>query len=175
MKFDLEQCIDILTRTPDVLNSQLNGLTNEWIHRNEGGDSWSPYDVVGHLIHGEKTDWIPRARIILSNSEDRRFIPFDRFAQQDNDLGESLEELLDEFARIRRDNIAELRGFNIKPEHLSLQGIHPEFGVVSLEELIATWAAHDLSHINQITRVLMKNFKPHMGPWPQYFSLLKEE
>src|SRR5437868_9130744 len=160
MEFQLEEAIAILGRTPETLRVLLNGLPEAWVTANEGGDSWSAYDVVGHLIHGEETDWVPRARIILEHGEAQAFTPFDRFAQFEQSRGKSLAELLDEFAALRRDNLAALAELHLKPEQMSLRGRHPDpnLGSVTLSELLATWVTHDLSHVAQILRVMCRQY-----------------
>lgn len=173
MNFKLKQSIQILSRTPSVIETLLTGLPDEWIFNNEGPDTWSPFDIVGHLIHGEKTDWIPRARIILSDREDKTFIPFDRFAQFENSKGKSLEQLLKEFKELRKENIQALQALKIDQEKLNAKGIHPDFGAVTLKQLLATWTVHDLSHIHQMTRVLGKNYQTEAGPWKAFISILQ--
>ncbi len=173
MQLNLGDTINMLERAPSYLEKLLIGLPESWVHQNEGGETWSAYDVVGHLIHGEKTDWIPRTRIILGDLADKTFVPFDRFAQFENSKGKSLEELLSEFKSLRRKNLETLRSFNLSPVQLELTGIHPDFGTVTLSQLLTTWAIHDLSHTNQITRVLAKVTKAEAGPWVNYFNLLK--
>ncbi|MEM9078128.1 MAG: DinB family protein [Bacteroidota bacterium] len=175
MKFSLAESIEILTKTPLVISNLLQGLSESWVKTNEGEDTWSPYDVVGHLIHGEKTDWIPRAKVILSQNEDKTFESFDRFAQFQESLGKSLEQLLKEFSDLRSENIQTLKAMNINPEMLNEQGIHPEFGPVTLKQLLATWVVHDLGHIHQITRVMARNYKTEVGPWTRYLSVLQDK
>ncbi len=172
MLFDLNKSIEILERTPGVVNALLQGLSKEWLFSNEGENTWSPYDVIGHYIEGEKTDWIPRMRIILSADKDKRFVPFDRFAQLGNDKSKPIKALLNEFSEWRKNNIAELKKANLDEEKLNKKGIHPEFGEVTLRELLATWVAHDLNHIFQISRVMAKLYKEEMGPWPKYISVV---
>ena len=174
MEFNLAEGIQILSKTPEVISNLLKGLPETWLKTNEGGDTWSPYDVVGHLIHGEKTDWIPRAQIILSEAEDKTFVPFDRFAQFESSKGKTLEQLLTELGNVRVENIRKLQSLNITEQTLEKQGIHPEFGPVTLQQLLATWVAHDLGHINQITRVMAKNYKVEVGPWKKYLSVLQD-
>ena len=173
MHFDLVHATDILSRTPIILKSMLNNLPSEWGFGNEGDQTWSPFDVLGHLIHGERTDWIPRIRIILKSGESETFEPFDRFAQYEASKGKSMEELLSTFAEMRSQNIEALNSMNITAEDLERRGIHPELGRVSLEELIATWVVHDLDHITQITRTLAKQYRDAVGPWEAYLSVLK--
>jgi DinB family protein len=172
MEFQLEEAISILSRTPATLNSLLRDLPGEWTTSNEGPDTWSPYDVLGHLIHGEETDWIPRAQIILEHGEARAFEPFDRFAQFEKSKGKSTIELLDEFESLRKVNLAVLEQMNITPDQLAQRGTHPGLGRVTLNELLATWVVHDLSHIAQAARVMCKQYSDAVGPWKQYLPLL---
>ena len=162
-KFDLNQSIEILSTTPVILKTWLTGLSDEWINSNRGGESWSPYDIMGHLIHGEKTDWIPRAKIILSNAAGV-FEPFDRFAQFENSRGKTLHDLLHEFHTLRVANIRELRQLPI-PENLDRTANHPELGQVTLHELLSAWTVHDLGHISQISQTMAYQYKPEVGPW----------
>ncbi len=171
--FNLPKCIDILERTVPTIESLVTGLPAEIVNTNEGGDSWSCYDVLGHLIHGEKTDWIPRLDIIL-NAEDKRFEPFDRFAQERDSVGKSFEQLLVEFKTLRVENISKLRAFNLTSEDFGKEGIHPEFGPVTIENLLSAWTAHDLGHIYQMSRVIAKQFKDGCGPWPKYLRILTD-
>ena len=172
MQFNLTRSLEILERTPILIESYLSGLSDEWIHQNEGGNTWSPYDIVGHLIHGEKTDWIVRAKIIIYQEGDRTFSPFDRFAQFNDSKGKSLAQLLEEFKWMRNDNLNELRAMNITEQMLDLEGIHPELGVVKLKQLLATWVAHDLGHIAQISRVMANQYKHEVGPWQAYLGII---
>lgn len=174
MGFKLNEAILILERVPQTLRTLLRGLPDDWVYTNEGGDTWSPFDVLGHLIHGENTDWIPRAKIILDEQRDKNFIPFDRFAQFENSKGKTLDELLEEFARRRAENIQVLKELNIDADALKKEGIHPEFGAVNLEQLLAAWVVHDLGHIHQITRVMAKNQKAAVGPWLKYLKVLHQ-
>lgn len=171
MHYSLNDAINILDRTPKVLSSLLTGLPEEWTHTNEGENTWSPYDVIGHLIHGEKTDWVIRAKIIL-NQESRSFEPFDRFAQFEDSKGKSLSELLEEFQTLRSTNIEELKQLNITPETLEWKGLHPELGQVTLRNLLSTWVAHDLGHIVQVSRVMAKHYKLEVGVWTKYLRVL---
>lgn len=175
MEFELEQVIAILSRTPSTLNSLLRGLAADWTMGNEGSNTWSPFDIIGHLIHGEETDWIPRARIILEHGESRAFEPFDRFAQFEKSKGKSLEELLDEFESLRNRNLAALEQMKITPDQLARRGTHPELGGVTLGELLATWAVHDLSHIAQAVRVMCKQYAKAVGPWKPYLPILESK
>ena len=172
MEFDLALSIPLLERTPPTLRALLAGLPAEWTAATEGPDTWSAYDVVGHLIHGERTDWIPRARIILEQGASRRFEPFDRFAQLRDSEGKSLDTLLDEFARLRSESLATLRGWQLTDAQLSLEGEHPTFGVVTLRQLLATWTAHDVNHLAQIGRVLTKQYREAVGPWRAFLPLM---
>ena len=150
MEFDLALSTDVLNRTPKVLSALLADLQEEWVFNNDGQDTWSPFDILGHLIHGERTDWLPRARIILQYGTSRPFEPFDRFAQLRESKGKSVVELLEEFAQLREANLNELQAMRLTEAKLDLKGIHPDFGEVSMRQLLATWVAHDLSHLAQI-------------------------
>jgi hypothetical protein len=174
MEFNLNKSIEILSRTPDVLNTLLSGLSKDWFMHNEGGDSWSPFDIVGHLIHGEREDWIERARKILDIEADDKFVPFNRFAQFNKSKNKSLQNLLDEFKSRRMENLKILISFKIDNEKLKMTGVHPEFSTVTLEQLLSTWTVHDLIHIAQISRIMAKQYKEAMGPWIEYFRLLKQ-
>ena len=172
MDFDLAAAVAVLERTPRTVRAMLDGLAPAWTDATEGPDTWSPRVVVGHLIHGERTDWIPRARIILAQSLHRRFEPFDRFAQHRNSQGLSLATLLDDFTTLRAASLATLAGWQISDAQLALEGEHPEFGAVTLRQLLATWVAHDLGHIAQIARVMAKQYRDEVGPWRAYLSVL---
>ena len=172
MEFDLTSGTAILERSPRVLRALLGGLDERWTAENEGPATWSPYDVVGHLIHGERTDWIPRARIIIEQGPERRFAPFDRFAQFRESEGKPLDDLLDEFARLRAESLETLARWRLTDAQLSLEGEHPEFGAVALRQLLSTWVAHDLSHISQITRVMTKRYREAVGPWRAYLPVM---
>lgn len=174
MTFDLYKSIEILTRTPYVLEALLNGLNDEWLMSNEGGDTWSPFTIIGHLIHGEKTDWVIRMEIILSDAPDKHFIPFDRSAQFEASKGKTITQLLEEFKIIRKQNIDILASQKITSADLTKKGIHPAFGEVTLQELLATWTAHDLGHIAQIARVMAKQYTNEVGPWKQYLPILEK-
>ena len=173
----LAETIAVLSRTPATLNALLRGLPDLWVLHNEGSsdggkDSWSAFDIVGHLIVGDRTDWMPRARIILEVGEARPFEPFDRFAQQKESQGKSLEQLLDEFARVRSENVAALQALNLQPEDLARRGRHPALGVVTLSQLLATWAVHDLTHLHQLSRVMAHQYRDAVGPWSAYLGVL---
>lgn len=171
MSFNLEQSIEILQATPTTLSALLGDLSDDWLHLNEGTDTWSAFDIVGHLIHGEETDWIPRIKMILAQN-DTPFEPFDRFAQLEKSKGKSIQDLLTRFQYLRTENLDTLRKLNLSESDLSLPGIHPELGQVTLKNLLATWTSHDLSHISQIGRVMAKRFKNEVGPWHQYMKIL---
>jgi uncharacterized damage-inducible protein DinB len=173
MHFSIDKSIEILERTPGVLHAMLQNISADWTTKNEGGETWSVYDIIGHLIHGEKTDWIPRAEIILSEGPDKTFEAFDRFAQFEESKGKSLTQLLDEFKILRNENITLLRSKKLSGKDLEKKGIHPAFGEVTLSELLATWVVHDLNHIAQISRVMAKQYKPEVGPWIEYLRILK--
>jgi len=173
MKFQIEQAVEILSQTPAVLNSLIGNLSGEWTTDKENEDVWSAFDVVGHLIHGEETDWIPRAEIILAQGENLTFQPYDRFAQFEKSKGKTLPELLETFAAARAKNLEALRRMNITPEQLRLKGIHPELGEVNLEQLLATWVVHDLTHIRQIATVTARKYSENVGVWKEYLSILK--
>ncbi len=172
MNFTIEKSIEILQRTPEVLDVMLRDISAEWTENNEGGETWSVFDVLGHLVHGEKTDWIPRVEIILSDTQDKTFKPFDRFAQFEESKGKTLAELLDEFKNLRKKNIGVLRLKNLTGKNLEETGVHPAFGEVTLGQLLATWTAHDLDHIAQISRVMAKQYKEAVGSWVEYLKVL---
>jgi hypothetical protein len=172
VSFDLSETLDVLARTPPVLDSLLRGTGPSWHAVNEGPDTWSAFDVVGHLIHGEETDWVPRARIILEHGAARPFEPFDRFAQFRRFAGWSLDRLLDRFAELRQVNLETVRGWRLTDEQLALPGRHPELGPVTLRQLLATWAVHDLNHLGQIARVMAKRYADEVGPWRAYLRIL---
>jgi len=171
--FDLELGVAVLERTPRVLDVLLLGLPDEWTRANEGPDTWSPFDVVGHLIDGELTDWMVRVGVILSQNPNRRFEPFDRFHHLTRNRSRQLPELLAEFRELRNNNLRELRALKLTAAQLRLDGEHPAFGRVTLEQLLATWVAHDLGHIAQITRVMAKQYREAVGPWEAYLPVLR--
>jgi RimJ/RimL family protein N-acetyltransferase len=170
--FDIESAAAVLERTPAVLDRFLRGLSFVCTRAHEGPDTWSPFDVVGHLIDGEETDWIPRVRILLSDVPDRRFVPFDRFRHLERNRGRNLDDLLDEFATLRRANIVALRAFALTPEALDRTALHPELGPVTLRQHLSTWVTHDLGHIAQIARVMAKQYAAEVGPWRAYIPIL---
>ncbi|MDG5492903.1 DinB family protein [Psychroserpens sp. SPM9] len=174
MEYNLEQAKQILERTPELLKLQLSGLSSSWIIKNEGENTWSPYDVVGHFIHGEKTDWMQRAEIIINQGTSQPFKPFDRFAQFEESKRKSLDELLNEFENLRKSNLKKLEQLNITEETLKLKGIHPDFGEVTLKQLLSTWVVHDFNHLAQINRVMAKQYQKQVGPWIAYLSILKK-
>jgi DinB superfamily len=173
MEFNLKQAIEVLRRTPSILNSLLRDLPEPWLVHNEGPETWSPYDVAGHLIHGEETDWIPRAKMILEHGERRPFEPFDRVAMFEKSKGKPIGELLDTFAHLRAENLRELQQLNLTADLLEKRGMHPELGVVTLKQLLATWVVHDLGHIRQVVRVMAKQYRDEVGPWTAYLSILE--
>ena len=173
MEFVLDEAVALLRRTPRVLDAWLRGLPEPWLRVTEGGATWSPFEVVGHLIHGEHTDWIPRARIILEHGEAKAFTPFDRFAQARLMSDRTLDSLLDEFAATREQNLATLEAFHLTPADLARTGKHPELGTVTLAQLLATWVAHDLDHVVQVARTMARRYGADVGPWTAYLSVMK--
>jgi hypothetical protein len=172
MNYNVKQSIEILERTPSVFRTLLEGLDDEWISGNEGPDTFSPYDVLGHLIHGEKTDWRPRVLILLEHGTSRPFDPYDRFAQYEESKGKTLDKLLEEFEELRAGNITWLSTLSINEEDLDRKGMHPVLGEVTLRNLLSTWVIHDLSHIAQTSRVMAKQYKSEMGPWVEFFRIM---
>ena len=172
MEFDLQETITLLSRTPPALNVLLRDLPQTWTIKNEGAKTWSPFDIVGHLIHGERTDWMARARMIVGYGETRAFDPFDRLAQERDSQGKSLADLLDEFARLRSENLNALRAMNLQPKDFDRRGRHPALGVVTLSQLLATWAVHDLTHLHQVSRVMAYQYREVVGPWSAYLGVL---
>jgi hypothetical protein len=173
MQFQLEQAIEVLRRTPSVLRSMLSGLSDPWVFNNYGLDTFSPFDVVGHLIHAERADWIARARMILEHGESRAFEPFDRYAMYEASKGKTLAELLDTFASLRQENVRTVESMSLTPEKLALRGTHPELGTVTLENLLATWVAHDLNHVAQIAKAMASQYREAVGPWEVHLSILR--
>ena len=174
MDFELSKSLEILEKTPKVLDVLLIGLSYDWIHNNEGENTWSPYNIVGHLNFGEKTDWMVRIKLILEESENKLFEPFDRFAQLQENQEKPISHLISEFKELRENNLNELKALKISKEDLGRTGIHPEFGEVNLRQLISTWAVHDLGHIAQISRVMAKQYKNEVGPWINYLGILNK-
>lgn len=174
MKYSIDKALEILGRTPKILETYLENLSDEWVFCNEGDATWSAFDIVGHLIHGEKTDWIPRLRIILNSSENKTFEPYDRFAQFEESKGKTLQELLKEFSDLRHQNMTYLESLQLNETQLKLKGTHPELGEVTLKNLLATWVVHDFGHIAQVSRVMAKQYKDEVGPWTAYLSILNK-
>ena len=172
-QFNLAESIALLERTPHVLETLLSGLPDRWTQHNEGPDTWSPYDVIGHLIHGERTDWMARLDIILSTGPNKTFATFDRFAQFRESEGKSLADLLAEFSSVRASNLARLRALNLSEADLDRTGLHPKFGSVTARQLLATWTVHDLDHLMQISRVMARQIGPEVGPWVEYLKILR--
>jgi len=174
MEFQIEQAIVVLKRTPATLNTLLRDLPEPWLIQNEGPATWSPYDVIGHLIHAEESDWIPRAKMILEHGETRAFEPFNRVAMFEHSKGKSLGELLDTFSQLRAESLRKLQALNLTDDLLDKRGRHPEFGVVTLRQLLSTWVVHDLGHLRQVARVMSKQYRDAVGPWRAYLPVLEE-
>ena len=162
----------LLSTTPALLDAWLRQLPAPFVHANEGGETWSPYDVIGHLIHGEKTDWMPRLTLILEHGEERAFEPFDRFAQLQADSRRTMPHLLDEFALLRQDNVSRLAQLQLTDADLERRGRHPALGTVTAGQLLSTWVAHDLDHVMQIARVLAFQYRDAVGPWRAYLRVI---
>jgi len=173
MAHHLGQTMALLSRTPAALNALLRDLPEEWTMRNEGENTFNAYDVIGHLVHGERADWMQRARMVLDFGESREFDPFDRFAQFRESEGKSLPELLDEFARLRTENLEYLRALQLTERDLERRGMHPALGSVTLSQLLATWAAHDMAHLHQISRILAHQYRENVGPWSRFLGVLQ--
>ena len=173
MQHNLQHTISLLARTPATLDALLRDLPEEWTMRNEGGNTFNAFDVIGHLIQGERTDWMPRAKRILEFGESRAFDRFARRAQRRESQGKSLPQLLDEFARVRAENLVELRALNVTDQELNRRGLHPELGTVTLSQLLATWAAHDLTHLHQISRIMAHQYREAVGPWTAYLGVMQ--
>jgi hypothetical protein len=172
MEHNLQNTISLLTRTPATLNALLRDLPDAWTQQNEGEDTWTVFDVVAHLIHGERTDWMSRAKTILRSGESQPFAPFDRLGHLNESEGKSLDQLLDEFARLRAENLNELQALNLQDHDLERRGRHPSFGPVTLSELLATWATHDLTHLHQISRIMAHQYRSTVGPWSKFLGVL---
>lgn len=173
MTFNLLRSLEILEHTPDVLITMLKHVSTDWSSHNEGEETWNVHDVVGHLIHGEKTDWIPRMKIILSDNTNKTFEPFNRFAQFDESKNFTLAELLEEFKKLRNESIDQLLSAKLSSVDLAKTGIHPVFGQITLSQLLSTWTVHDLNHIAQISRVMAKQYQDEVGPWTPYLKILQ--
>ncbi len=173
MEFDIQSALQILERTPFVVETLLRDLDDQWTHNNEGGDSWSAFDIVGHYIHGEKTDWITRMQIIMSDDAEKHFVPFDRFAQFSDSKGKTLDQLINEFKVLRSKNIEHIKTIQFNDGLLNRTGIHPTFGTVTLRQLLSAWVVHDLTHIHQISRVMAKQYEIEVGPWKEFLGVLK--
>jgi hypothetical protein len=174
MRFELASSLDILRRTPATLRALLEGAGDDWTRSNEGPDTFSPFDVVGHLIDGEETDWMPRARLILSRNPEAAFTPYDRFRHYQRNRGRSLHSLLDELARLRAGNLEALAAWNLGAVELDLRAMHPSIGAVTLRQLLASWVAHDLGHVAQVARVMAKQYRDEVGPWVEYLPVLTD-
>lgn len=174
MNFELQSATRILERTPATLRALLDGLPDPWTRGNEGPETFSPFDVVGHLIDGEETDWMTRARIIIAGGSDPRFEPYDRFRHRRRNVERTLPSLLQEFAELRRANLAELQSWELAPEQFAQTGVHPTFGRVTLRELLAAWVVHDLGHIAQVARVMAKQYRDAVGPWVPFMPVLTD-
>ena len=172
-EFSLGEAMAVLARTPAALNALLRGLPNNWVHCDEGENTWTAVDIVGHLISAERTDWMPRVRIVLENGEARPFDPFDRLARLKESQDKTLEQLLDDFARFRTDNLAALQALNLQQEDLGRRGKHPALGVVTLSELLAAWVVHDFTHLHQLSRVMAHQYREAVGPWSAYLGVLR--
>ncbi len=171
--FDLEEAISFLGRTPKVLMTQLSGLSEKWASSNEGEKTWNSYQVLGHLVYGEDTDWIPRTKIILEYGLEKEFVPFDRFAQDQLYKDKSIDELLDLFAAKRAANLETLRSLHLTNKDLERKGNHPEFGEITLREMLAAWTVHDMGHVVQLNRILAKGYKEEIGPWKKYLTIVR--
>jgi len=173
LEFQLNQAKRILSTTPATLRSLLEGLPEPWITANEGDSTWSPFDVLGHLIHGEETDWIPRAKMILNDGEARSFEEFDRFAMFEKSKGKTLIDLLAKFEKARQTSLRDMDEMRLTPELLEKRGRHPQLGTVTLAQLLATWVVHDLDHVAQIVRVMSRQYNDAVGPWKQFLRVLQ--
>ena len=173
MSHNLADTVSLLSRTPITLNTLLRDQPDIWTTSNEGANTWTAYDVIGHLAHGERADWIPRVKCILQHGESHAFEPFDRFAQDRESKGKSLSQLLDEFSQLRAENLGTLRAMNLQPADLDRRGLHPSLGPVTMSQLLATWAAHDMTHVHQISRILARQYRETVGPWSQYLGVLQ--
>src|SRR5215469_4625947 len=173
MTHQLQDTIALLERTPATLDALLRDMPETLTHSNEGEKTWSPFEVVGHLIHGERADWVPRVKMILEFGDTKAFVPFDRGGHEREIQGKSLGQLLDEFARVLSENLAELRKLNLQPADLDRRGRHPSLGSVTMSQLLATWAGHDLTHLHQISRIMAHQYAEAVGPWNQYLGVMQ--
>lgn len=173
ISFDLKEAISILERTPKVVEEQLLGFSNSWIYNTEGENTWSPHQIIGHLVYGEEADWLMRTKIILESGKEKEFEPYDRFAQDKLYSDRSIEELLSLLKERRAKNLDELRSFNLSDQDLDKEGLHPEFGEITIRTMLAAWVVHDLGHIAQLSRVLAKNYKEEIGPWKKYLTIVR--
>ncbi len=173
MNYNIQKSIEILERTPIVLKTLLSGISDDWTMNNEGGETWSPYDVIGHLIYGDRQNWMQRLYLILDAKSDHVFTPFDRFAQFEESKGKTLTQLLDEFELLRNENLTKFKALNLQESQLDLTGIHPGLGEVTMRQMLATWVVHDLDHIQQIVRVMAKQYKEEVGPWIENLKILR--
>ena len=173
MQYDVSKAIEILERTPKVLSTLLSGISEEWTENNEGENTWSPYDVIGHLVHGEEVDWLVRTKIILEFEGAKTFEPFDRFAQFEKSKGKSIDQLLGEFTQLRKANLQAFKSLNISESDLDKKGSHPGLGTITLRNMLSSWVAHDLGHIAQISRVMAKQYSSEIGPWHEYLAIMK--
>jgi hypothetical protein len=169
----LDATIALLARTPASLDALLRGLPDVWTLSNEGDGTWSAFDVLGHLNHCERADWMPRARIILDYGDTRPFDPLDRFAQVEESRGKSLDQLLTELAHLRAANLDQLRDWNLTPADLEKPGRHPALGSVTLSQLLAAWAVHDMTHLHQLSRILAGQYREYVGPWSRFLGVLQ--
>ena len=175
MEYTFDEAVPVLERTPGALRSMLLDLPERWLNASEGPGKWTPFHVMSHLIHGERTDWIPRVEHLLAHGERVAFPPFDQEASIQEGAGRPMPELLETFAGLRRENLARLKAFRLGAADLARRGLHPELGPVTLGQHLSTWVVHDLGHIAQIARVMTRQYKEAVGPWRQYFSLLRSE
>lgn len=173
MEFNLSETIAVLTRTPATLNSLLRGLPEGWTHSNEGAKTWSAFDILGHLNHCERADWMPRVQVILAESSDHVFEPLDRFAQEKTSQGKSIEQLLDELVMLRRENLAALEAMHLQPKDFARQGTHPQLGTVTLAQLLASWPVHDMTHLHQLSRIMAYQYREAVGPWSAFMGVMR--
>jgi hypothetical protein len=175
MTYEMDEAIEVLERTPGVLRAMLGGLSGSWVFSNYGEKTFSPFDVVGHLIHGEEADWMVRAHVILKHGETKAFEPFDRYAMYEASRGTTLEDLLRTFEKLREKNLTELRALKLTPEQLENKGTHPALGTITLKQLLATWVVHDLNHLHQIAKAMAYQYRQEVGPWREYLTFLPKD